>query len=106
MELLQRIEVDGRLFYWGAAAVALLATLLAASSSRLLLDFFRSWRELRLIPGISPCYPLLGNVPLFERDGAALMLSICFAYTRYQLKGSDRQQGEKASGQPPNTLEA
>ncbi|KAL8207354.1 UNVERIFIED_CONTAM: hypothetical protein K2H54_055044 [Gekko kuhli] len=72
MELLQKISEGGQLFSWGTAAVALLVTLLAASVSRLLFAYFRAWQELKPIPGISPCYPLLGNAPAFERDGEVL----------------------------------
>ncbi|XP_054845905.1 cytochrome P450 4V2 [Eublepharis macularius] len=71
MELLRQVSAGGRLVYWGAGAAALLATLLAASACRLLLRYFRKWQDLKPVPGISPCYPLLGNVLLFERAGEA-----------------------------------
>nr|XP_056711048.1 cytochrome P450 4V2 [Euleptes europaea] len=71
MELLQQVAEGGRLYSWGSAAVALLATLLAASASRWLLGYFRAWREMRHIPGIPRCYPFVGNLLALERDAAA-----------------------------------
>nr|XP_003221648.2 PREDICTED: cytochrome P450 4V2 [Anolis carolinensis] len=61
----------GRILAWGAGAGALLAGLLALAFSRFLLDAFRRWKVLKPVPGINPCYPLLGNALLFEKQGEA-----------------------------------
>nr|XP_020659148.1 cytochrome P450 4V2-like [Pogona vitticeps] len=71
MGFLQAALEGGRLISWGSVAAVLLVSLLATFTSRLLLDSFRKWKELKLVPGISPCYPLVGNTLLFERDGEA-----------------------------------
>ncbi|XP_015280489.1 PREDICTED: cytochrome P450 4V2 [Gekko japonicus] len=84
MELLQKFSEGGQLFYWGTAAVALLATLLVASASRLLLCYFRVWQEMKPIPGVSPCYPFLGNVLIFERDGEAFFKQILAYSTEWR----------------------
>ncbi|XP_062991790.1 cytochrome P450 4V2-like isoform X1 [Elgaria multicarinata webbii] len=60
----------GQALSWGAAAAVLLVAPLAAFAFRWLRTYYRRWQEMKLVPGISPCYPLLGNVPLFERNGA------------------------------------
>ncbi|TFK15979.1 laccase domain-containing protein 1 [Platysternon megacephalum] len=69
MGALQLAQEGDRLLYWGAGVVTLLFTLLAAFMFRLLLDYLGKWKALKPIPGVSPCYPLLGNALLFERKG-------------------------------------
>ncbi|XP_034628412.1 cytochrome P450 4V2 [Trachemys scripta elegans] len=69
MGALQLAQEWDRLLYWGAGVVTLLFTLLAAFTFRLLLDYLGKWKALKPIPGISPCYPLLGNALFFERKG-------------------------------------
>ncbi|XP_064367130.1 cytochrome P450 4V2 isoform X2 [Dromaius novaehollandiae] len=54
---------------WGAGVLALLLTVVAVYSLRSLMDHCWRWWVMKPIPGISPCYPLLGNAPLFEREG-------------------------------------
>ncbi|XP_066488226.1 cytochrome P450 4V2 [Tiliqua scincoides] len=63
-----------RLLYWGVAVA--LGAALGALASRFLLDHYRTWKEMKPIPGISPWYPLLGNVLLFEPDGAAFFQQV------------------------------
>ncbi|XP_050801462.1 cytochrome P450 4V2-like [Gopherus flavomarginatus] len=58
-----------QLLYWGNGVITLVFTLLAAFTCCLLLDYLGKWKVLKLIPGVSPCYPLLGNALLFERKG-------------------------------------
>ncbi|XP_008166673.1 cytochrome P450 4V2-like isoform X1 [Chrysemys picta bellii] len=69
MGALQLAQDGDRLLYWGAGVVTLLFTLLAAFTFRLLLDYLGKWKALKPIPGVSPCYPLLGNALFFERKG-------------------------------------
>ncbi|CAM2113252.1 unnamed protein product [Caretta caretta] len=69
MGALQLPQEGDRLLYWGAGAVTLLFTLLAAFTFRLLPGYLGKWKALKPIPGLSPCYPLLGNALLFERKG-------------------------------------
>lgn len=70
MGAVQLPQEGDRLLYWGAGVVTLLFTLLAAFTFRLLPDYLGKWKALKPIPGLSPCYPLLGNALLFERKGA------------------------------------
>ncbi|XP_019381526.1 PREDICTED: cytochrome P450 4V2-like isoform X1 [Gavialis gangeticus] len=61
-------EWGARLLYWAAAAGGvLLVALGAAPALRLLAAALGRWRQLRAVPGLSPCYPLLGNALLLER---------------------------------------
>ncbi|XP_043401750.1 cytochrome P450 4V2 [Chelonia mydas] len=69
MGAVQLPQEGDRLLYWGAGVVTLLFTLLAAFTFRLLPDYLGKWKALKPIPGLSPCYPLLGNALLFERKG-------------------------------------
>ncbi|XP_067407697.1 cytochrome P450 4V2-like isoform X2 [Emydura macquarii macquarii] len=69
MGALPLAQEGDRLLYWGAGAVTLLFALLAAFALRLLLHYIGKWLALKPIPGLSPCYPLLGNALLFERKG-------------------------------------
>uniref|UniRef100_A0A452H4Q1 Uncharacterized protein n=1 Tax=Gopherus agassizii TaxID=38772 RepID=A0A452H4Q1_9SAUR len=69
MGALQLAPEWDRLLYWGAGAVTLLFVLLAAVTCRLLLAYLGKWKALKPIPGVRPCYPLLGNALLFERKG-------------------------------------
>ncbi|TFK15912.1 ras and Rab interactor 3 [Platysternon megacephalum] len=69
MGALQLAQEGDRLLYWGAGVVTLLFTLLAAFMFRLLLDYLGKWKALKPIPGVSPCYPLLGNTMFLERKG-------------------------------------
>ncbi|KYO46087.1 hypothetical protein Y1Q_0021662 [Alligator mississippiensis] len=74
-----------RLLYWAAAAAgALLVALGAASVLRPLAAALGRWRQLRVVPGISPCYPLLGNALLFEPKGEDFFKQIIFHFE--QLK--------------------
>ncbi|KAJ6668615.1 hypothetical protein lerEdw1_012097 [Lerista edwardsae] len=65
-----------RLLYLGVAVLALIVTVLGAFASRVLLDYYRTWKVMKPIPGISPSYPLLGNALLFERDGAGFFQQV------------------------------
>uniref|UniRef100_A0A8C8SHW4 Cytochrome P450 4V2 n=1 Tax=Pelusios castaneus TaxID=367368 RepID=A0A8C8SHW4_9SAUR len=69
MGALQLAQEGVRLLYWGAGAATLLFSLLAAFAFRLLLQSLGKWQALRPIPGVSPCYPLLGNALFFKRKG-------------------------------------
>ncbi|XP_074848991.1 cytochrome P450 4V2 [Carettochelys insculpta] len=66
---LQLAPDGGRLLCWGAGVVALLCALLAAATCRLLLDYLGKWKAVKPLPGLSPCYPLLGNPQFYARSG-------------------------------------
>ncbi|XP_067154090.1 cytochrome P450 4V2 isoform X1 [Apteryx mantelli] len=66
MEVLQG---GTQLLPWGTGVIALLLTVVAVCSLRSLMDHWWRWWVMKPIPGISPCYPLLGNTLLFEREG-------------------------------------
>ncbi|NXA34952.1 CP4V2 protein, partial [Eudromia elegans] len=68
-QVMEVLPAGTRLLPWGAGLVALLLTVVAALSLRTLMDQWWRWWVIRPIPGVSPCYPLLGNAPLFERKG-------------------------------------
>ncbi|NXA98309.1 CP4V2 protein, partial [Melanocharis versteri] len=53
----------------GAGVIALLLTIVTVCSLPSLMEYFRRWQMMNSIPGISPCYPVLGNVLLLERKG-------------------------------------
>ncbi|NWR68882.1 CP4V2 protein, partial [Centropus unirufus] len=53
----------------GAVVITLLLTLVTMCSLPSLMGYWRKWWVIKPIPGISPCYPVLGNALLFERGG-------------------------------------
>ncbi|XP_009675001.2 cytochrome P450 4V2 [Struthio camelus] len=66
MEVLQG---GTHLLSWGTEVVFLLLAVVVVYSLRSLMDYWWRWWVMKPIPGISPCYPLLGNALLFEREG-------------------------------------
>ncbi|NWS29244.1 CP4V2 protein, partial [Polioptila caerulea] len=58
-----------QLLPWGAGVIALLLTIVTVCSLPSLMEYWRRWRMMNQIPGISPCYPVLGNALLLERKG-------------------------------------
>ncbi|NWX17662.1 CP4V2 protein, partial [Aegotheles bennettii] len=69
MEVLQRSTEGPQLLHLGAGVVALLLTVVVAVSLPSLMAYWRRWWVMKPIPGVSPCYPVLGNAPLFEQEG-------------------------------------
>ncbi|XP_010172881.1 cytochrome P450 4V2 [Antrostomus carolinensis] len=69
MEVVQEAAGGPQLLHLGAGVVTLLLTVVTVWSLPSLLDHWRRWWVAKPIPGVSPCYPVLGNAPLFERDG-------------------------------------
>ncbi|NWU10015.1 CP4V2 protein, partial [Cephalopterus ornatus] len=53
----------------GAGVITLLLTVVVLYSLPFLMSYWRRWWMMRSIPGISPCYPILGNALLLEREG-------------------------------------
>lgn len=53
----------------GAGIIALLLTIVTVLCLPSLMEYWRQWRMMKSIPGISPCYPMLGNALLLERKG-------------------------------------
>ncbi|NXP55286.1 CP4V2 protein, partial [Heliornis fulica] len=69
MELVLSAAGDPQLLHWGAGVVVLLLTVVAVCAIPFLKDYWRQWRVMKPIPGVGPCYPILGNALLFERTG-------------------------------------
>ncbi|XP_066172997.1 cytochrome P450 4V2 [Sylvia atricapilla] len=69
MELVEEFSGKLQLLPWGAGIIALLLTVVTVCSLPSLMEYWRRWRMLNSVPGISPCYPVLGNALLLERKG-------------------------------------
>ncbi|KAF1514401.1 Cytochrome P450 4V2, partial [Eudyptula albosignata] len=69
MEVVQGAAGGPQLLHLGAGVIALLLMVVATCSLPSLMDYWRRWWMMKLIPGISPCYPVLGNALLLEREG-------------------------------------
>ncbi|NWZ65912.1 CP4V2 protein, partial [Acrocephalus arundinaceus] len=69
MEVLEAFSGRPQLLPWGAGIIALLLTIVTVCSLPSLMEYWRRWRMMNSIPGISPCYPVLGNALLLERKG-------------------------------------
>uniref|UniRef100_A0A672UK60 Uncharacterized protein n=1 Tax=Strigops habroptila TaxID=2489341 RepID=A0A672UK60_STRHB len=69
MEVMQGAAGGPQLLQLGAGVMALLLAVVAVSSLPSLMDYWRRWWVLKPIPGVSPCYPVLGNALLLERKG-------------------------------------
>lgn len=69
MEVVQEAVGGPQLLYVGAGVIAVLLAVVAVCSLPSLMDYWRRWRVMKPIPGISPCYPVLGNTLLLEREG-------------------------------------
>ncbi|NXN94750.1 CP4V2 protein, partial [Rhinopomastus cyanomelas] len=53
----------------GGAVAAVLVTVVVLCNVAPLMNYWRRWWMLKPIPGVSPCYPVLGNAPLLEPSG-------------------------------------
>ncbi|KAJ7405124.1 Cytochrome P450 4V2 [Willisornis vidua] len=69
MEVVQGFTGRPQLLPLGAGVITLLLTVVAICSLPSLMSYWRRWWMLKSIPGISPCYPVLGNALILERDG-------------------------------------
>ncbi|KFO79690.1 Cytochrome P450 4V2, partial [Cuculus canorus] len=78
MEVMQGSAGGSQLLPLGAGVITLLLTIVAMCSVPSLKDYCRRWWVIKPIPGISPCYPVLGNAPLFERKGEGFFKQLQF----------------------------
>ncbi|NXP58540.1 CP4V2 protein, partial [Chloropsis cyanopogon] len=69
MEVMEGLSGRSQLLPWGAGIIALLLTIVTVCSLPSLMEYWRQWRMVKSVPGVSPCYPVLGNALLFERNG-------------------------------------
>ncbi|XP_009693615.1 PREDICTED: cytochrome P450 4V2-like, partial [Cariama cristata] len=69
MEVVQGATGRPQLLHLGAGVITLLLTVVAVCSLPSLIAYWRRWWMMKSIPGISPCYPVLGNALLLEREG-------------------------------------
>ncbi|NXS60511.1 CP4V2 protein, partial [Brachypteracias leptosomus] len=67
MEVMQ--GAAGGLQLLGTGVIALLLTVVILCSLPSLMDYWRLWWVMKPIPGVSPCFPLLGNAPCLNREG-------------------------------------
>ncbi|KFQ21330.1 Cytochrome P450 4V2, partial [Merops nubicus] len=79
MEVVEGASGGPQLLRLGAGVTALLLTLAIVCSLPSLMEYWRRWRGMKPIPGVSPCYPVLGNALLFDRKGEVFFkkLQIC-----------------------------
>ncbi|NWH56921.1 CP4V2 protein, partial [Geococcyx californianus] len=69
MEAVQGFTGAPQLLPLGAGVITLLLTIVAMCSLPSVMGYWRRWWIIKPIPGISPCYPVLGNALLLERKG-------------------------------------
>ncbi|XP_009081963.1 PREDICTED: cytochrome P450 4V2 [Acanthisitta chloris] len=84
MEVVQGSAGRPQLMPLGAGVIALLLTVMAMCCLPSLMDYWRRWRMMKLIPGISPCYPVLGNALLLEPDGEGFFKQLQFYVEEYR----------------------
>ncbi|NXM70481.1 CP4V2 protein, partial [Serilophus lunatus] len=69
MEVVQGSAGRPQLLPLGAGFITLLLTVVTMCFLPTLMSHWRRWWMTKSIPGVSPCYPVLGNALLFEREG-------------------------------------
>ncbi|XP_064005091.1 cytochrome P450 4V2 [Pogoniulus pusillus] len=69
MEVLQATARELQLLHLGAWAITLLLTVVSLWSLPSFRNYCRQWWVMKPVPGVSPCFPVLGNAPLFDRSG-------------------------------------
>lgn len=69
MEVVEEFSGKLQQLPWGAGVIALLLTVVTVCSLPSLMEYWRQWWMLNSVPGVSPCYPVLGNALLLERKG-------------------------------------
>ncbi|NWS94435.1 CP4V2 protein, partial [Mionectes macconnelli] len=78
MEVVQGSTGRLQLLPLGAGIITLLLTVVVLCSLPSLMSYWRRWWMMKSIPGISPCYPVLGNALLLERDGEGFFNQLKF----------------------------
>ncbi|XP_030803655.1 cytochrome P450 4V2 [Camarhynchus parvulus] len=78
MDVVEGLSGRPQLLPWGAGIIALLVTIVTVCSLPSLMEYCRQWWMLKSIPGVSPCYPVLGNALLLERKGEDFFKQIEF----------------------------
>ncbi|NWT69346.1 CP4V2 protein, partial [Prunella himalayana] len=78
MEAVEGLSGRPQLLPWGAGIITLLLTIVTVWSLPSLMEYWRQWRMMKSIPGVGPCYPLVGNTLLFERKGEDFFKQIQF----------------------------
>ncbi|XP_027591287.1 cytochrome P450 4V2 isoform X1 [Pipra filicauda] len=78
MEVMQGSTGRLQLLPLGAGVITLLLTVVALCSLPSLMSYWRRWWMMKSIPGISPCYPVLGNALLLERGGEGFFNQLKF----------------------------
>ncbi|XP_010399873.3 cytochrome P450 4V2 [Corvus cornix cornix] len=78
MEVMEVLSGRPQLLPWGAGVIALLLTILTVCSLPSLMEYWRRWRMMNPIPGISPCYPVLGNALLLDGTGEGFFKQLQF----------------------------
>ncbi|NWU92273.1 CP4V2 protein, partial [Upupa epops] len=69
LEVMLEATAGPQLLRLGGAVVAVLITVVALCNLAPLVNYWRRWRLLKPIPGVSPCYPVLGNALILEPSG-------------------------------------
>ncbi|NXH16658.1 CP4V2 protein, partial [Bucco capensis] len=84
MEVMQGDAERPQLLHLGTGVIALLLTVVVVYSLPSLMDYWRRWWVMKPIPGVSPCFPLLGNAPLLKRDGKGFFKQLQFYVEEYR----------------------
>lgn len=99
MEVLEGFSGRPQLLPWGAGVIALLLTIVTVCSLPSLMEYWRRWWMLNSVPGVSPCYPVLGNALLLERKGEGNAGSHCSLATVSSLRCLGFAGGTSAGGE-------
>ncbi|NWQ69319.1 CP4V2 protein, partial [Neopipo cinnamomea] len=78
MEVVQGSTGRLQLLPLWAGVISLLLTVVVLCSLPSLMSYWRRWWMMKSIPGISPCYPVLGNALLLEREGEGFFNQLKF----------------------------
>nr|XP_021411583.1 cytochrome P450 4V2 [Lonchura striata domestica] len=78
MEVVEGLSWRPQLLPWGAGIIALLLTIVIVCSLPSLMEYWRQWRMMKSIPGVSPCYPVVGNALLLKRKAEEFFKQIQF----------------------------
>ncbi|NWI96821.1 CP4V2 protein, partial [Pitta sordida] len=84
MEVVQASAGRTQLLSLGAGFVTLLLTVVTVCLLPSLFNYCRQWWMMKSIPGASPCYPVLGNALLFEREGEGFFKQLQFYAEQYR----------------------
>ncbi|XP_027759248.1 cytochrome P450 4V2 [Empidonax traillii] len=78
MEIVQGSMERLQLLPLGAGVITLLLTVVVLCSLPALMTYLRQWWMMKSVPGVSPCYPVVGNALLFEQDGEGFFNQLKF----------------------------